>query len=76
MTVYIVIIAVFFIIIAVVSIINVCCKTFMCIMLTWKDTREAINLNHSGFFCPNGRRCKALVLLDTIFKGYLSGGNY
>lgn len=54
MTVYIVIIPVFFIIIAVVSIINVCCKTFMCIMLTWKDTREAINLNYSTFFLMHG----------------------
>lgn len=50
MTVYLVFIPVFFIIIALVSIINVCCKTFMCIMLTWKDTREAINLNYSIFF--------------------------
>lgn len=75
MTVYLVFIPVFFIIIAVVSIINVCCKTFMCIMLTWKDTREAINLNYSIFF-SNGWQCKALVLLDTNFKGYLSGGNH
>lgn len=47
MTVYIVIIPIFFIIIAVVSIINTCCKTFMCNMLTWKDTRDVINLNYS-----------------------------
>lgn len=40
----------FFIIIAVESIINIYCKTFMCIMLTWKDTQEAINLNYSIFF--------------------------
>lgn len=75
MTVYIVIIPVFFIIIAVESIINIYCKTFMCIMLTWKNTQEAINLNYSIFF-PDGLQCKALVLLDTNFKGYLSGGNY
>lgn len=46
---------VFFIIIAVVSIINVRSKTFMCIVLTWKDTREVINLNYSisfFFFLP------------------------
>lgn len=50
MTVYIVITPVIFIIIAVVSIINMWCKTFMSIMLTWKDTTEAINWNYSIFF--------------------------
>lgn len=74
MTVYIVITPVIFIIIAVVSIINVCCKTFTCIMLTWKDTREAINLNYS-IFSPHDWQCYALVLMDTNFKVYHSSGN-
>lgn len=51
----------------------------MCIMLTWEDTTEAINLNYSIFFVTpphNGWQRKALVLLDTDFKGDLSSGNY
>lgn len=54
MTVCIVIAPIFFIIIAVVSIINTCCKTFMCIVLTWKDTRDVINLNYSFLFLALG----------------------
>lgn len=70
MTVYIVIIPAFFIIITEESIINIYCKTFMCIMLTWKDTQEAINLNCSVFSSlpPDRLKCKALMLLDTVLK--------
>lgn len=74
MTMYIVIIPIFFIIIAIISIINICCKTLICITLAQKETREAINLNYS-ILGANGWQCKALVLLDSGFKGYLSGGN-
>lgn len=54
LTVCIVIAPVIFIITAVACNINMCCKTFMCIMLTWKDTREVINLNYSIFLLMNG----------------------
>lgn len=74
MTVYIVITPVIFIIIAVVSIINMCCKTFMSIMLTWKDTTEAVHWNYS-IFSPFDWQCHALLLLDTSLKVYRSSGN-